>query len=118
MRKVLICEDEKEVQGLLKDILLKNKYEVYTAEDGKTAIAKTREIKPDLLLLDIRMPKLDGLEVAKEIRDFNTEVKIIFITGFQSPEISKEAAKYNILGYIVKPSPAKAILQVIKQALK
>jgi two-component system, OmpR family, response regulator VicR len=118
MKKILICEDEKEVQNLLKTILLKNKYKVHTAADGKEAIEQAREIKPDLILLDIRMPKLDGLEVAKEIRKFNTKVGIVFITGFQSPELSKEASKYNISGYIVKPSPTKEILQTIKGALK
>lgn len=118
MKKILICEDEKDAQESLKNILLKRKYEVYTASDGKEAIDRSKETKPDLILLDIRMPKLDGLEVAKAIREFNTKTKIIFITAFHSPEITKEAAKYDIVDYILKPSTTEDILKVITSALK
>lgn len=117
-KKILVCEDEKEVRELLKDVLIKNNYEIYTAMNGKEAIDKTKQIKPDLILLDIRMPKIDGLEVAKRIRKFNLVVKIIFLTGFQSPELSKEAANYDISDYIVKSASAKDIVKVIAAALK
>jgi YesN/AraC family two-component response regulator len=116
--KILICEDEPEVQNLLKGILLKNKYEVSMAMDGKEAIDKTKKIKPDLILLDIRMPKIDGLDVAKRIRKFNPAVKIIFLTGYQSPELTKEAAKYDISDYIVKSASIKDIRKVITEALR
>jgi CheY-like chemotaxis protein len=116
--KILICEDEKEVRELLSTVLVKNRFDVYIAEDGQEAIEKTKEIDPDLLLLDIRMPKIDGLEAAKRIRKFNISVKIIFITGFQSPELTKEAAKYDISDYIVKTASTKDILKVIQDALK
>lgn len=117
-QKILICDDEKEAQKLFTEILTKENYETYIAADGKEAIDKTREINPDLLLLDIRMPKIDGLEVAKRIRNFNRTVKIIFLTGFQSPALSKEAAKYDIFDYIVKTASTKDILKVIQDALK
>ena len=64
------------------------------------------------------MPKVDGLEVAREIRKFNTQAKIVFITAFQSSELSKEAAKYDIVRYLVKPILPKDILEVVEQALK
>lgn len=116
--KILVCEDEKEVRELLKDILERKECEVYIAEDGKEAVDKTRELKPDLILLDIRMPKLNGLEAAKEIREFDKKVKIIFITGFQSLEITKEAAKYDIFDYINKPTSTQNLLETIQNALK
>lgn len=118
MRKILICEDEPDAQESLGNILKDKGFTISSAEDGEQAINVAKEINPDLVLLDIRMPKVDGLEVAREIRKFNTQAKIIFITAFQSPELAKEAAKYNISDYIVKPTFPKDILQSIYQALK
>ncbi len=117
MKKILICEDEQNAQQSLKNILLKRKYEVYTAKDGEEAINQAKKINPDLILLDIRMPKFDGLEAAKQIREFNLKTKIIFITGFQSPELTKEAAKYDIVDYILKPTTTKEIIDVVNAAL-
>lgn len=118
MKKILICEDEADAIAYLNNKLGREGYEIHTAVDGKEAIEKAKEIKPDLILLDIRMPKLDGLEVAKQIRKSDTHAKIIFLTAFESPELVKEATKYNISDYIVKPSSSGAILQAIEQALK
>lgn len=117
MKKILICEDEPDAQKSLKNMLMKENYDVHTAKDGAEAINVANEINPDLILLDIRMPKVDGLEVAREIRKFNTQAKIIFITAFQSPELLKEAAKYNISSYLVKPVTSQDILKVIEKAL-
>ena len=64
------------------------------------------------------MPKVDGLEVAREIRKCNAQTKIIFITAFQSPELSKEAAKYNISDYLVKPASPGKILKAVEDALR
>jgi two-component system response regulator VicR len=117
MKRILICEDEKDAQESLKNILVKKDYEVYEASDGKEAIDKTKEIKPDLILLDIRMPKIDGLEVAEEIRKFDTDAKIIFITGFQSSQIRQEASKYDISDYIVKPTSGEDIVAAVEKTL-
>jgi CheY-like chemotaxis protein len=118
MKKILICEDEKDVWEFLESLLIKAGFEVHIATDGKEAVDKAREIKPDLLLLDIRMPKINGLEAAKMIRDFDRVVKIIFLTGFQSQELLKEAAKYDISDYIIKNMSTKEILKVIQDATK
>lgn len=116
--KILICEDERNIQKLMAKVLIKKGYEIYSADDGQESIEKTQKISPDVILLDIRMPKIDGLEAAREIRKFNQTVKIIFITGFESPQISQEANKYNIFAYIVKPVSQEEILQVVEKALK
>lgn len=117
MKRILICEDEPDVRESLKKALQKLGYEVFSAVDGKEAIELGKKLDLDLVLLDIRMPKLDGIEVAKEIRKFDARTKIIFITAFQGPEISKEAAKYDIVDYIVKPVSTQYILEVIQNAL-
>ena len=118
MKMILLCEDEPDIQRTLKNILKKRGYEVRTAKDGEEAINIAKKINPDAILLDIRMPKVDGLEVAREVRKCNTQTKIIFITAFQSPELSKEAAKYNISDYLVKPASPGKILKAVEDALR
>lgn len=117
MKKILLCEDDPDIQKSLKNILKKHGYETHTAQNGEEAIAMAISVKPDLILLDIRMPKLDGLEVAGEIRKRAAQPKIIFVTAFESPELIKEAAKYDIFDYIIKPAPTEVILSAIKKAL-
>src|SRR3989338_5077680 len=118
MKTILLCEDEPDIQRTLKNILKKRGYEVRAAKDGEEAINIAKKINPDAILLDIRMPKVDGLEVAREVRKCNTQTKIIFITAFQSPELSKEAAKYNISDYLVKPASPGKILKAVEYALR
>ena len=117
-KKILICEDDIDCRQALKNILLKRGYEVSIAVNGEESIEKVKELKPDLLLIDIRMPKLNGIEAVEEIRKFNTEIKIIFITAFESPQLSKEATKYNIYDYIVKPPEPEYILDTVHKALQ
>ncbi|MFH1413959.1 MAG: response regulator [Candidatus Omnitrophota bacterium] len=118
MKKVLICEDDQSIQELLKEFLSKNDCEVDSADNGKEAVSKAKSDNPELIILDIRMPKLNGLEVAAEIRKFNQQAKLVFLTGFQSPELRKEAQKYNISAYIVKSNSPKEVLRVIQGVLK
>ena len=117
MKKILICEDEQDIRDSLTRILGKIDYETLCAEDGKDAIDKTFSFKPDLILLDVRMPKIDGLETAREVRRFDKSVKIIFLTAFASEEIRKEASRYDISDYLVKPVPPEIIVKKIEETL-
>ncbi len=117
MKRILVCEDEIDSRESIRHTLEKRGYEVFGAQDGEQSIQQARELKPDLILLDIRMPKIDGIEVAKEVRKFDTESKIIFVTAFQGKELHAEASRYNISCYITKPSSAEQILEAIKAAL-
>jgi response regulator NasT len=118
MKKILICEDELDAQASLKNMLVKRSYDVVGVDNGKDAIDQARAFQPDLILLDIRMPKVDGIEVASSVREFDKKAKIIFVTAFDSPEMKKEASRYNISGYITKPAASDDIIQSIESALK
>ena len=114
---MLICEDEQEARDSLKSIFAKRGYEIFTAKDGQEAVQKAKEVKPDVILLDIRMPKIDGMEVAREIREFDKIAKLVFITAFQSPQLKLEATKYNIAAFLVKPASAEEILTAVSETL-
>ena len=68
MKKILVVDDEKPISDIVKFNLTKEGYEVYTAYDGEEALEKVAEVDPDLILLDLMLPKMDGLEVAREVR--------------------------------------------------
>lgn len=118
MKRILICEDEPDAQSALKEICAKRGYEIFTAADGQEAIAQAQKTQPDVIIMDIRMPKIDGIEAARKIREFNTKSKIVFITAFQSPQLQKEASKLNIATYLVKPASADEILTAVSDSLK
>jgi CheY-like chemotaxis protein len=118
MKKILICEDEQDAQASLKSLLAKRNYDVLGVNNGRDAIDQARAFQPDLILLDIRMPKIDGLEVASSIREFDENVKIIFLTAFDSPEMKKEASRQDISGYLTKPVSTDTIIKTIESALQ
>lgn len=116
-KKILICEDEQDSLKIIQGCLAKRDYKVFIASDGQAAVDKCKSEKPDLILMDIRMPKLSGIDALKKIREDDKKVKILFITAFQSPQLSQEAAKYDICGYIIKPASPEVILSSIEKAL-
>lgn len=87
MKKILVVDDEKPISDIVKFNLTKEGYEVYTAYDGQEALDKVEEIQPDLILLDLMLPKVDGLEVAREVRKTH-DMPIIMVTAKDS-EIDK-----------------------------
>ncbi|MDU3445862.1 MAG: response regulator, partial [Enterococcus faecalis] len=68
MKKILVVDDEKPISEIVKYNLVKEGYEVFTAYDGEEALEKVEEVEPDLIILDLMLPKMDGLEVAREVR--------------------------------------------------
>ncbi len=117
MKRILICEDEPDAVESISAFLKRKHYDVAIALDGQEALRLAETFQPHLVLLDIRMPKLNGLEVVQEIRKFNTSAKIIFVTAFQSPGLSTEAALYDIVDYIIKPATMDDILKAVHTAL-
>jgi len=117
MSKILICEDEIDVLESLRNFLQRNGFDVHTASDGEEAILETKSFQPDLILLDLRIPKINGLEVAKQIRKSDEKTKIIIVSAVRCLDIYKEALGCNIYKYITKPVESEYILEVINRAL-
>ncbi|MBT4400154.1 MAG: response regulator [Bacteroidetes bacterium] len=103
MSKILVVDDEIKACELLKRFLEMKGYDVITANSGKDAIEKTKSEKPDAMLLDIRMPGMEGTEVLKRIREFDKDVGIIMVTAVKEEQIGKEALKAGADEYITKP---------------
>lgn len=103
MERILVVDDEGEVCNTLKEFLTKKGYEASTALSGEEAIKKVKEERPHIVLLDIRMPGMDGLEVLKRIRGIDKEAGIIMITAVKEDEIARKCIELGAFAYITKP---------------
>lgn len=101
--RVLIVDDEPEAVELLQEFLVAKGYDVITAGDGAEAVRKVMDERPHLILLDVRMPKMDGLEVLRRVREIDKEVGVIMVTGVTEEEIGRQAMALGAFDYIVKP---------------
>jgi len=86
--------------------------------NGLEAVQKAEELKPDLILLDIGLPGLNGIEAARQIRQLATQSKIIFVSQESSPEVVQEALSLGAWGYIVKPRAASELMAAVEAVLE
>lgn len=103
MTKVLVVDDEIEILRLLQRFLISKSYEVFIATNSRTAIQKVKDVKPDIVLLDIMMPGVGGIETLKEMKQMNPEIRVIMITALIDEEIAKRTLILGASDYIVKP---------------
>lgn len=101
--RVLVVDDDCDVVEILREFLSAKGYEVLTANDGAEALRKVKEERPHLILLDIQMPRMDGLEVLRQLRQIDQEVGVIMITGVNEQEIARKAMELGAFDYIMKP---------------
>ena len=114
MTRVMIVDDFEESRLLLKDFLLAHNHNVVAeASDGIEAIEKYNSEKPEIVFLDLIMPKLDGLSVLKQIRFHDPTSKIIVITGNDSVEIFEECTSLGALAFLTKPIDLNDVLSAI-----
>lgn len=101
--KMLICDDEIDVCDFLRGFFEEREFTVFTASDGEGALRAVKRQRPDIILLDIRMPKMDGIEVLKKIRAIDKTADIIMLTAVDDPKQIEEAYKLGAKDYITKP---------------
>lgn len=116
MQKILVADDDRVVLYTLGRGLREAGYEVIEAKDGLKALALCQTESPALALLDIRMPGLDGLELARRLRT-ETKVPFMFFSAYNDEDYVKRAVAAGALGYLVKPLSVKAILPTLRTAL-
>ena len=117
MKKILIVDDEKPISDIIKFNLTKEGYETVTAFDGREAIAKFDEENPDLIILDLMLPELDGLEVAKEVRK-TSHIPIIMISAKDSEFDKVIGLEIGADDYVTKPFSNRELLARVKAHLR
>ncbi len=103
MQRILVVDDEIEQCNVLKKFLSLKGYEVDTATSGSAAIDKVKQVRPHIVLLDIRMPEMDGIEVLQEIKKADPAVGVIMVTGVTDHEEAKKTLELGAYDYITKP---------------
>ncbi|HBR15555.1 MAG TPA: hypothetical protein DD723_08480 [Candidatus Omnitrophica bacterium] len=116
--KILICDDEEGIRESLK-LILSNHYNLMVTDSGEQCVELVNNA-PDigLVLLDIKMPNVNGLEVLKLVKEKRPNLSVVIITGYKSVETASEAANLGASGYIVKPFKSDEILSTVGRLME
>jgi putative nucleotidyltransferase with HDIG domain len=114
---VLIVDDEIGPRESLR-MILKPNYNIYTADNGHKALEMIQQIKMDVVTLDLKMPEISGIDTLKEIRQVDTDVMVIIITGFGTLKTAIEAIRYGVFDYIPKPFNVPEIIAIIGKSVQ
>lgn len=116
---VLIVDDAAFMRMMVKDILSKNGFTVVgEAENGAVAVDKYAELTPDLVIMDITMPEMDGLQAVREIRKRDPQARIIMCSAMGQQAMVIDAIQSGAKDFIVKPFQADRVVEAVKKALK
>ena len=117
MAKILIIDDEKSIRKTLREILEYEKYQVDEAADGVEGIAMIQKEKYDIVLCDIKMPKMDGIEVLDKVMQLSSDTPVVMVSGHGNIETAVEAVKKGAFDFIAKPLDLNRLLVTIRNAM-
>ncbi|MCL4426693.1 MAG: response regulator [Firmicutes bacterium] len=117
MARVMVVDDADFMRMRLSRLLGENGYEILEAENGSVAVRKYQEFKPDVVLMDITMPIMDGLTAVKEIKKLDPTARIIMCTALGQQTMVIEAIKAGARDFVVKPFQPEKVLNAVKKVL-
>jgi two-component system chemotaxis response regulator CheY len=118
-KSVMICDDAAFMRMMIRDILTKNGFTVAgEAENGLKAIDKYKETKPDLVLMDITMPEMDGIQALKEIKKLDDDAKVVMCSAMGQQAMVIESIQAGAKDFIVKPFQADRVIEAVKKVLE
>ncbi|TCZ79971.1 response regulator [Paenibacillus albiflavus] len=116
--RILVVDDAAFMRMMIRDILTKNGYEVCgEANDGAQAIEKFKDLRPDLVTMDITMPEMDGIIALKEIKKLDPNAKVIMCSAMGQQAMVIDAIQAGAKDFIVKPFQADRVIEAIKKTL-
>ena len=117
-KNILICDDAAFMRMMIKDILTKNGYNVAgEAENGARAVEKYNELKPDLVLMDITMPEMDGIQALKKIKESDSSALVIMCSAMGQQAMVIESIQAGAKDFIVKPFQADRVIEAVKKVV-
>ncbi len=118
MGKILVIDDQPNVRALLDMLLRQQGYDVVLADNGWKGLRLYRQEHPDVILLDLNMPELDGVTVLKQIRSVDLKQPVIILTGDSTPETERQVRALGVSEFIVKGSSLHLLADTVKRLLK
>lgn len=117
-KNILICDDAAFMRMMIKDILTKNGYNVAgEAENGARAVERYNELKPDLVLMDITMPEMDGIQALKKIKENDSSALVIMCSAMGQQAMVIESIQAGAKDFIVKPFQADRVIEAVKKVV-
>src|SRR5271170_1894664 len=116
--RILVVDDEESIREFFEIMLKREGYEVFTAPNGKEALEALKRQPADLIISDIQMPEMSGMELLSKVREMDPEMVVIMITAFGSTETAVEAMKLGAYDYVLKPFKIDEVKIIIRQALE
>lgn len=117
-KQILVVDDEPNLQRVLSALLLRDDYDVHTAEDGEQALSVLNEHHIDMVVTDLRMPKMDGMELLRRVRAMDEELPVVIITAHGTVDNAVEALKTGAFDYITKPFDQTEVRTIVRKALR
>lgn len=118
MAKVLVIDDEANVRMITELLLTRMGYQVLLADNGRIGLELFRQELPDVVVLDVKMPEMDGIEVLKQIRRVDQKQPVIVLTGDGSPETERKVQALGVSEFIVKGSSLASLGETLKRIIK
>lgn len=115
MAKILIVDDAEFLRVRITKMLSGDGFEVFEAENGLKALNTYKEVRPDVVLMDVTMPEMDGLTALKEIRKFDPQARVVMLTALGQESVVLEAVKSGARDFIVKPFERERVMSAIQK---
>lgn len=118
MAKIMIVDDSLFIRGRVARMLMRRGYEVTTAEDGLEAVTLYEQLKPDVVVMDITMPRMQGLEALAELRRLDPQAKVIMLTALDQPAAAVKAVQLGAKEFLAKPVDIQKLVDTLERVLR
>ncbi len=117
-RSVLVVDDAAFMRMMIRDILAREGYAIHEAVNGRDAVEKYLEVRPDLVTMDITMPGMSGLEALQSIREQDSGARVLMVSAMGQQKMIVEALEYGAMDFLVKPFQPTKVLETVKKCLQ
>ena len=116
-KRILVVDDEPQITRVLRTALTGSGYDVRTADDGHSGLRVAREWQPDLVITDISMPNMNGIQAIDHLRDRFPHVPVVVLTGYPDVHMAVSCLRDGVVDYLVKPVDSKQLLAAVSRAM-
>ncbi|MBU0558525.1 MAG: response regulator [Bacteroidetes bacterium] len=117
MHKILIVDDDKDMCKIISTVLMQEGYKIFKAFDGEQAIKAINAKNYNLVILDFRLPNMDGIEVLQKIRNMGLSISVIMISAYGNDLVKSKAKKFGVSQFLDKPFDLSKLIKVVKNTI-